>query len=141
MSKQIFSSSGGGSRNPEKADGQVRSKRPMGVLFDPDFDLYERKTNCFDFTPNTIQSESVPVRSNNLPSTTAFVLPHKSLSVGTPMLLVNPTVSSNGTTTIATTAISTSFASTFTDDITPTHNVFDLDEGILSNSTFIKLIN
>lgn len=134
LSKQIFSSSGGDSRNPEKAEGQVRNKRPMGILFDPDFDLYERKTNCFDFTPNTIQPEELPVRGSGLPSTTAFVLPHKSLSVGTPMLLVNPTASSNASTTIATTVINTSFASTTADNSTPTHSVFQLDEGISINS-------
>lgn len=28
--------------------------RPSGIIFDPDFDLYARKTNCFDLSDNTI---------------------------------------------------------------------------------------
>ncbi|EDW02729.1 GH22146 [Drosophila grimshawi] len=64
------------------------SGRPGGVIFDPDFDLYARKTNCFDLSDNSIGAPSSPISTGVTPVN----LPNRPLDVGnTPVLVVDPT--------------------------------------------------
>lgn len=69
--------------------------RPQGVIFDPDFDLYARKTNCFDLNDLPDQSdnlEETKAYGPNFPPTTPVLLP-SSPSDTTPILLVEPSPS------------------------------------------------
>ncbi|XP_026842343.1 uncharacterized protein LOC6591181 isoform X1 [Drosophila persimilis] len=76
LSSEQYGSGGGG--------------RPGGVIFDPDFDLYTRKTNCFDLSDNSIAPGPGP--SPISPGPTPANLPNRPLEVGnTPVLIVNPT--------------------------------------------------
>lgn len=73
--------------------------RPGGVIFDPDFDLYTRKTNCFDLSDNSIAAgpQPVPGPSPISPGPTPLDLPNRPLDVGnTPVLVVNPTPHTSG---------------------------------------------
>lgn len=65
--------------------------RPGGIIFDPDFDLYARKTNCFDLSDNSIgQLDGAPSPIST--GVTPVNLPNRPLDVGnTPVLVVNPT--------------------------------------------------
>ncbi|XP_017867200.1 PREDICTED: uncharacterized protein LOC108616491 isoform X2 [Drosophila arizonae] len=64
------------------------SGRPAGVIFDPDFDLYARKTNCFDLSDNQLDGASSPISTGVTPVN----LPNRPIDVGnTPVLVVNPT--------------------------------------------------
>lgn len=70
-----------------------------GVIFDPDFDLYTRKTNCFDLSDNSIAAgpQPVPGPSPISPGPTPLDLPNRPLDVGnTPVLVVNPTPHTSG---------------------------------------------
>ncbi|XP_068143967.1 uncharacterized protein [Drosophila tropicalis] len=72
------------------------SGRPGGVIFDPDFDLYTRKTNCFDLSDNSIAHPD-PGPSPISPGPTPVNLPNRPLDVGnTPVLVVNPTPHTDG---------------------------------------------
>ncbi|XP_046810899.1 uncharacterized protein LOC111681958 isoform X2 [Lucilia cuprina] len=71
--------------------------RPNGVIFDPDFDLYARKTNCFDLSDNSLQDQSDHLEQTDgygtsLAPTTPVLLPSRP-SEGTPILLVEPSPS------------------------------------------------
>ncbi|XP_061399331.1 uncharacterized protein LOC133335046 [Musca vetustissima] len=75
LSKEKFGGSGG---------------RPNGVIFDPDFDLYARKTNCFDLDdPNENLAETSGYGSSLAPTTPVFLSTRP--SPGTPLLVVDPT--------------------------------------------------
>lgn len=64
------------------------SGRPGGIIFDPDFDLYARKTNCFDLSDNSLDGAPSPISTGVTPVN----LPNRPLDVGnTPVLVVNPT--------------------------------------------------
>lgn len=64
--------------------------RPNGVIFDPDFDLYSRKTNCFDLDdPSDNLAETNGYGSSLAPTTPVF--PPSRPSPGTPLLIVDPT--------------------------------------------------
>lgn len=75
--------------------------RPAGTIFDPDFDLYERKLNCFDVPSdgNTIQTVGFPDDNSNRPSPLPFGpvstidgLPSSSvLPPSTPTTIIEPT--------------------------------------------------
>lgn len=68
------------------------SGRPGGVIFDPDFDLYARKTNCFDLSDNQLDGASSPISTGVTPVN----LPNRPIDVGnTPVLVVNPTPHTN----------------------------------------------
>ncbi|XP_033252132.1 leucine-rich repeat extensin-like protein 3 [Drosophila miranda] len=70
--------------------GSGGGRRPGGVIFDPDFDLYTRKTNCLDLSDNSIAPGPGP--SPISPGPTPANLPNRPLEVGnTPVLIVNPT--------------------------------------------------
>ncbi|XP_017839409.2 uncharacterized protein LOC108597387 [Drosophila busckii] len=63
--------------------------RPSGIIFDPDFDLYTRKTNCFDLSDNSIGGGPPTAISTGV---TPVDLPNRPLDVSnTPILVVNPT--------------------------------------------------
>ncbi|XP_055917150.1 uncharacterized protein LOC129949610 isoform X2 [Eupeodes corollae] len=66
----------------EKIDST--GSRPPGTIFDPDFDLYARKTNCFDLHDNTIPiaSDSYNQQQDHGPSRPTSV-------AGSPILIVN----------------------------------------------------
>ncbi|XP_073813437.1 uncharacterized protein isoform X2 [Musca autumnalis] len=75
LSKEKYGTSGG---------------RPNGVIFDPDFDLYARKTNCFDLDdPNENLAETNGYGSSLAPTTPVFLSSRPSPS--TPLLVVDPT--------------------------------------------------
>ncbi|XP_039501919.1 uncharacterized protein LOC120458367 isoform X1 [Drosophila santomea] len=79
--------------------GSGGAGRPGGVIFDPDFDLYTRKTNCFDLSDNSIAAgpQPVPGPSAISPGPTPLDLPNRPLDVGnTPVLVVNPTPHTSG---------------------------------------------
>lgn len=85
MSSEQYGSGGGG--------------RPGGVIFDPDFDLYTRKTNCFDLSDNSIGPGPLPIPGPSpiSPGPTPVDLPNRPLDVGnTPVLVVNPTPHTDG---------------------------------------------
>ncbi|XP_030380736.1 uncharacterized protein LOC115628667 [Scaptodrosophila lebanonensis] len=70
--------------------------RPAGVIFDPDFDLYTRKTNCFDLSDNSIPMPGGPSPISTggyggSAPTPPVHLPNRPVDVGsTPLLVVNP---------------------------------------------------
>ncbi|KPU75776.1 uncharacterized protein Dana_GF12577, isoform B [Drosophila ananassae] len=85
LSSEQYGSGGGG--------------RPGGVIFDPDFDLYTRKTNCFDLSDNSIGPGPLPIPGPSpiSPGPTPVDLPNRPLDVGnTPVLVVNPTPHTDG---------------------------------------------
>uniref|UniRef100_A0A1I8QFB9 Apple domain-containing protein n=1 Tax=Stomoxys calcitrans TaxID=35570 RepID=A0A1I8QFB9_STOCA len=75
LSKEKYSTSGG---------------RPNGVIFDPDFDLYSRKTNCFDLDEPEESGGETKNYGTSLAPTTPVFLPTRP-SPGTPVLVVDPT--------------------------------------------------
>ncbi|XP_060655829.1 uncharacterized protein LOC132791066 isoform X1 [Drosophila nasuta] len=81
----------GGGGGGGGGDGAQYSTRPSGIIFDPDFDLYARKTNCFDLSDNSIgQLDGAPSPIST--GVTPVNLPNRPLDVGnTPVLVVNPT--------------------------------------------------
>ncbi|XP_037942015.1 extensin-like [Teleopsis dalmanni] len=74
--------------------------RPSGIIYDPDFDLYARKTNCFDLSDNSITMPDVPVRDlggySGLPSTPTISVPSRPVE-STPILIVNPSPTTSTT--------------------------------------------
>ncbi|KAI8035712.1 hypothetical protein M5D96_011462 [Drosophila gunungcola] len=67
LSSEQYGSGGGG--------------RPGGVIFDPDFDLYTRKTNCFDLSDNSIAPGPLPIPGPSpiSPGPTPLDLPNRPL--------------------------------------------------------------
>ncbi|XP_036332571.1 uncharacterized protein LOC118743917 [Rhagoletis pomonella] len=120
LSTQTYSTSGG---------------RPSGVLFDPDFDLYARKSNCFDLNDNTITYTTLSVDGggddgySGLSSTATVQLPNRPADPGTTLLVLNPTPTTSTTfsherpTTGYSPGTSTTYGTTpglYTDSVNPT---------------------
>ncbi|XP_012162267.1 uncharacterized protein LOC105665484 [Ceratitis capitata] len=77
--------------------------RPSGIIFDPDFDLYARKSNCFDLSDNTITDTTVGGGGEGdegyggLSPTPSIQLPNRPADPGTTLLVVDPTPTTSTT--------------------------------------------
>lgn len=79
----------------------LASGRPSGIIFDPDFDLYARKTNCFDLNDNTITDTTVGGDGEDafggLSPTPTIQLPNRPAEPATTLLVVDPTPTTGST--------------------------------------------
>ncbi|XP_067632029.1 uncharacterized protein [Eurosta solidaginis] len=113
--------------------------RPSGVIFDPDFDLYIRKTNCFDLSDNTISDTTLSDSGggggiegndvfNGLSPTPSVQLPNRPADPGTTTLLVvNPTPTTS--TTYANERPSTGYS-----PLSPATTTYETTAGVYTDS-------